>query len=135
MLPMESDAAPARHAPTQRSAALVAGCDRRCCSRSRSLLPAREARAWSTPTPFYTGAAREVFSIGGDPAGNAFAVIAGESLDKPLLLIERWAAAKEENDEFIWRGASRCPAASATSPTGSTRSTASRPPAPATASA
>ena len=26
-----------------------------------------------------------------------------------MLLVERWAAAKEENDEFIWRGARALP--------------------------
>ncbi len=71
-----------------------------------ALLTASDARGWSTPQPFYTGAARDVFSIAGDPAGNAFAIIVGESLDKPLLLMERWAAG---NDKFVWSGAQPLP--------------------------
>jgi hypothetical protein len=66
------------------------------------LLVAPAAHAWSQPQPMYTGASRDVLSVGGDSAGNAFVVLAGESLDEPLLLIERFGFG---DDAFIWNGA------------------------------
>ena len=58
--------------------------------RSRST-PAHRARSSRSP---------------GDSAGNAFAVLSGESLDQPLLLIERFAIG---SDPFIWNGARPLP--------------------------
>ena len=39
----------------------------------------RARDAWTSPQPLYVGASRAVFSIAGDNAGNAFAVLAGDS--------------------------------------------------------
>src|SRR4051794_28927531 len=63
------------------------------------LVCAEGAQAWSQPQPLYTGAARNVFSVAGDNAGNAFAVLAGESGDLPLILAQRSASGE---DPFIW---------------------------------
>ncbi len=65
-------------------------------------LCAPQSQAWTSPQTFYAGAARDVFLIAGDPAGNAFAVLAGETADRPLLMIERHATGP---DAFVWKGA------------------------------
>lgn len=74
------------------------------------LISASQASAWSTPQPFFMGAGRDVFSIAGDPAGNAFAVIVGESPDRPLMITERFAAGP---DAFTWTGARPLPGGAA----------------------
>src|SRR4051794_14452950 len=60
---------------------------------------AASAQAWSQPSPVFTGAARTVFSVAGDNFGNAFAVLAGESSDLPLVLVQRSGSGE---DPFIW---------------------------------
>lgn len=67
---------------------------------------ARQAFAWSTPQPLFSGAAREVFAVAGDPSGNAFVVAEGSSLDRPLVLMERIGTG---TDPFIWSGAAPFP--------------------------
>ena len=51
------------------------------------LTSAASAQAWSQPSAVFTGAARTVFSVAGDNSGNAFAVLAGESSDLPIVLV------------------------------------------------
>ena len=74
-----------------------------CCSR-------RERRPGASPQPLYIGASRDVFAVAGDNAGNAFAVLAGESLDQPLLLIERSGSGRGRRSSGAARG--RSPAGS-----------------------
>ena len=50
---------------------------------------AASALAWSSPAAIYSNAAPQVLAVAGDPAGNAFAVYEGGTLDAPLLLSER----------------------------------------------
>ena len=50
---------------------------------------AATAGAWSSPSAIYANTAPQVLAVAGDPAGNAFAVYQGGSLDAPLLLSER----------------------------------------------
>ena len=50
---------------------------------------AASALAWSSPAAIYANAAPQVLAVAGDPAGNAFAVYEGGTLDAPLLLSER----------------------------------------------
>jgi len=50
---------------------------------------AATAGAWSSPSAIYANTAPQVLAVAGDPAGNAFAVYQGGSLDSPLLLSER----------------------------------------------
>ncbi|MCU0313053.1 MAG: hypothetical protein MUC84_03200 [Solirubrobacteraceae bacterium] len=47
------------------------------------------AHAWSTPTPIDQAVRTAPVTVGGDAAGNAFAVLAGAGGDVPLLLAER----------------------------------------------
>ena len=53
---------------------------------------AATAGAWSSPSAIYANAAPQVLAVAGDPAGNAFAVYEGGTLDTPLLLSERAVA-------------------------------------------
>lgn len=71
-----------------------------------ALLPAAPASGWTPPQPIFGGAARDVFAVSGDPAGNAFALVLGDTLDRPLSLIERSGAG---DNPFTWKGARPLP--------------------------
>lgn len=61
------------------------------------------AAAWSSPSAIYANAAPQVLAVAGDPAGNAFAVYEGGTLDTPLLLSERAVTdSRSENVSLAW---------------------------------
>ena len=64
---------------------------------------AASAGAWSSPAAIYANAAPQVLAVAGDPAGNAFAVYEGGTLDAPLLLSERAVTdARSEQASLAW---------------------------------
>jgi hypothetical protein len=68
------------------------------------------AHAWSTPTPIDQAVREAPVAVGGDAAGNAFAVLAGAGGDVPLLLAERPATLPPPGGApFTWAGSEPMP--------------------------
>ncbi len=61
------------------------------------------AHGWTSPEAISVNADAKAFAVAGDPAGNAFAVVAGGTLDEPLLLVERTAVTQfTPKSIFTW---------------------------------